>query len=757
MCGIGCLLIDSHSENGNVVADVTRSSIEGAIKRRGPNSTESTTTTDYDDWFIGSVLHIQGSDMIKQPFIDEGGNILAWNGEVFSGITRFIPGISDTTQISALFDESIRSALSQFDCRNFGDLKQREMMSLCALQAVTQSISDVNGPYAFIYYHKLLQLLIYGRDPLGRRSLLQYNCIGFPIALSSVWPSDANDQSGSSFCGGVSSNRSSSDSIVIDCSPTTHDQNDIDEAELDKTDSTAAWVELPITGLFGSMIWTEKTDCEEGLTALNGLQPHLTCRRSKAIFAPWGLSRIKLSRICSSVSGERLYRSKIEEGLSSDEIFASSSALLLAALLASVRCRVASVGFTHPALLENTADAAVYSRKCRIGVLFSGGIDSVVLAALLHLCTDDAEESIDLLNVAFTGAGDADGDDQNGDVHARTADIKSKVETPAPDRLAAISALQELKTLYPTRDWRLVHIDVTSEERNQHEGRVKSLIQPRNTHMDLNIGTALWFASRGKGYLKEYSKEDMDKASGVKDQMGRPLVRAGGLGHAQSVGLPSWNARNKVQGSEGVGSEVPGPSLGLQCSNAECRRVGKRGCPRALCKRCCNKADKDSSSSSSGSSSSSSSGSSSSSSNSNSNSNSSSNSSSSSSDAASSSGNSNLSDMQCRVHKSSAKELEKMEKKLKERKGQIQDNTADSTSSHHTAEEGISCSCVELEAVEDVVEEIEVVEEVEPIISSLLPPSLLSPGIESSKEIPYSTSCRALLIGIGADEQMVSL
>jgi hypothetical protein len=743
MCGIGCLLNDGHSGNENVVAGVTRSSIEGAIKSRGPNSTKSTTTADYDDWFIGSVLHIQGSDMITQPFIDESGNILAWNGEVFSGITNFIPGISDTTQISALFDESIRSALSQFDSRAFDDLKQREMMSLSALQAVTQSISDVNGPYAFIYYHKLLQLLIYGRDPLGRRSLLQYNCIGFPIALSSVWPSDANDQSESSICGGVSSNGGSSDCIVTDCSPTTHDQRNVDEAELDKSDSAAAWVELPITGLFGSMIWTERIDSEAGLTALNGLQPHLTCRRSKAIFAPWGPSRKKLSRICSSVSGERLYRSKIEEGLSSDEIFASSSALLLAALLASVRCRVASVGFTHPAVLESTAEAAAYSRKCRVGVLFSGGIDSVVLAALLHLCMDDAEEPIDLLNVAFTGAGDADGDDQNIDIHARTADNKSKVETPAPDRLAAISALQELKTLYPTRDWRLVHIDVTSEERNQHEGRVKSLIQPSNTHMDLNIGTALWFASRGKGYLKEYSAEDMHNASGVKDQMGRPLVRAGGLGHAQSVGLPSWNARTKVQGSEGVGNEVQGPSLGLQCSNAECRRVGKRGCPRALCKRCCNKADKDSSSSSSGNSNSSSS-------------SSNSNSSSSSTDAAPSSGHSNLSNMQCRVHKSSAKELEKMEKKLKERKGLFQNDAAGSTSSHHTIQEGTSCNGVELE----VVEEIEVVEEVEPVISSRLPPSSSSPGIESSKEIPYipySTSCRALLIGIGADEQMVSL
>jgi hypothetical protein len=28
--------------------------------------------------------------------------------------------------------------------------------------------------------------------------------------------------------------------------------------------------------------------------------------------------------------------------------------------------------------------------------------------------------------------------------------------------------------------------------------------------MDLNIGTAFWFASRGQGYLRDYSPEDVE-------------------------------------------------------------------------------------------------------------------------------------------------------------------------------------------------------------------------------------------------------
>ena len=61
--------------------------------------------------------------------------------------------------------------------------------------------------------------------------------------------------------------------------------------------------------------------------------------------------------------------------------------------------------------------------------------------------------------------------------------------------------------------------------------------------MDLNIGTALWFASRGIGYLKEYSLDEMIAAGCTNDNTGRPLVRTGGEGAARSVGLPSWSQK----------------------------------------------------------------------------------------------------------------------------------------------------------------------------------------------------------------------
>ena len=47
----------------------------------------------------------------------------------------------------------------------------------------------------------------------------------------------------------------------------------------------------------------------------------------------------------------------------------------------------------------------------------------------------------------------------------------------SPDRLASIASLGELTTLYPNRNWRLVFVDVPSNERSTHETYIKYLIQ----------------------------------------------------------------------------------------------------------------------------------------------------------------------------------------------------------------------------------------------------------------------------------------
>lgn len=695
MCGIGCVLVNSSCEvcvdDSNI--RVTQQGIEDAIKNRGPNAIGvSDSITGF--WAIGSVLHIQGSEIVDQPYVDESGNILLWNGEVFSGMSNFTPGISDTVQVSSAISFAILNAVSE--ATDFKSSNSRVHLSKAALRAVTECLSRVNGPYAFIYFCKYLHLVIYGRDPLGRRSLLKLRNDKFPFALSSVWPSNASAHN--------TCKANTKDSISDHENSINHDADDFSGKETVEDDDEVKWEEIPVTGLFGCI--TPESDAESA--AVIGLEKGqsntLECLLPQGIFEPWPNGRVKLYRLGSAEKSCRL-----DDGLDLPaNRFEVSSEMLLHALLTAVQSRVTSVGFKAP-----LSSAGGGLRGCRVGVLFSGGIDSVVLAALLHLSLSDPDEPIDLLNVAFTSAGE-EGSCQNSTAQHQVVE-KSKSEPPAPDRLAAISALKELKLIYPTRDWRLVHVDVTSAERNEHEGRVKCLIRPRDTHMDLNIGTALWFASRGQGYLRDYTEQEMAAAGGTRDAAGRPLVRTGGDGAAQSVGLTSWN--QKVQGTsaadtdekQGLDAASGSNTQGVHCGNAECRRVGKRGCPWGLCKRCCNKKENPDPPTNTASSAM--------------------------ATASDISGRGilGISDTKCNVHKSSAKELEKMAKKQKEKKrfleGHLPHEEQDSIMVNEEQSDAAECSAVAASVVPDA--------------APCLP------------QTAYSTSCRALLIGIGADEQMV--
>nr|CAB3462426.1 unnamed protein product [Digitaria exilis] len=110
-----------------------------------------------------------------------------------------------------------------------------------------------------------------------------------------------------------------------------------------------------------------------------------------------------------------------------------------------------------------------------IAVLFSGGLDSMILAALLNQCID-SKWTIDLLNVSFDGQ-------------------------LAPDRISAIAGLRELQRIYPLRRWRLVEIDTALTDLKGESEHVMALIHPSDTYMDLNIGIALWLAAGGDGWV----------------------------------------------------------------------------------------------------------------------------------------------------------------------------------------------------------------------------------------------------------------
>ncbi|XP_022105426.1 asparagine synthetase domain-containing protein 1-like isoform X2 [Acanthaster planci] len=130
----------------------------------------------------------------------------------------------------------------------------------------------------------------------------------------------------------------------------------------------------------------------------------------------------------------------------------------------------------------------------RVAILFSGGIDSMVIAAFADRCIPK-EESVDLINVAFQQLPKTSG--------KTSADRENQEESyDVPDRLTGRAGLEELRKLNPERRWNFVEVNVTFEELRKMRGeRVSDLIYPLQSVMDDSIGCAIWFAARGQGLL----------------------------------------------------------------------------------------------------------------------------------------------------------------------------------------------------------------------------------------------------------------
>ena len=61
----------------------------------------------------------------------------------------------------------------------------------------------------------------------------------------------------------------------------------------------------------------------------------------------------------------------------------------------------------------------------------------------------------------------------------------------------------------PDRTYNLILIDRTIEDITNNEKNLMGLIYPKNTHMDFNIATALYFASKGEGLLFDENSFDL--------------------------------------------------------------------------------------------------------------------------------------------------------------------------------------------------------------------------------------------------------
>lgn len=439
MCGIGLVLEESGLKGSSLLSE--------ALVARGPDSSEVVSIPGAS--FVGSVLHIQG-DICAQPVVDEFGNILLWNGEIFGmadGVAGPRSGENDTRWILGA------------------------LASLSGPEEISVALSHVHGPFAIIYYCAASRRVFFGRDPFGRRSLL--TCFD---------------------------NNEGTRKIVA-----------ISSVALIEAPVRLCWAEVSVEGIYSFLLGggeiAADTDC---------------------VLTRWPESRLRLTR---------------RPIASPPDVREEENALKFlnvcrGVLRRRMSCIRSSIG---------------------VGVLFSGGIDSVFLAALLHECLS-SELPIELINVTFTAAS----------------------QERSPDRLAAVAAVVELSELFPAREWRLVHVDVEENQQKENKEKILQLIHPRSTQMDLNIGSAFFFAARGEGgYLRSYTSQDRDLAYSACVGGGRPLLRSGGEGAARAVGLERWPSLDDGHAEQrGVKKPQPCPAPG-------CKRIAKPSCLNKQCSQCC--------------------------------------------------------------------------------------------------------------------------------------------------------------------------
>jgi asparagine synthetase B (glutamine-hydrolysing) len=120
---------------------------------------------------MSTVLALRGNHVTIQPFIDPShGSVLCWNGEAWKLGSESIEGNDG----QLLFDTLMRASCTQ-KCAS---------ESTAAILNVLQTVS---GPFAFVFVDKIHSQLYFGRDRLGRRSLLyKIDADSHSLHLSSV-------------------------------------------------------------------------------------------------------------------------------------------------------------------------------------------------------------------------------------------------------------------------------------------------------------------------------------------------------------------------------------------------------------------------------------------------------------------------------------------------------------------------------------------------------------------------------------------
>ncbi|KAJ2798019.1 hypothetical protein H4R20_004975 [Coemansia guatemalensis] len=353
---------------------------------------------------------------------------------------------------------------------------------------ILRMFSGIEGPYAFVYLDHVQQKLWFARDYLGRRSLLTKAIGSRTLLISSV--ADVGCEEEPSHCSGWSELPAQR----IYC---------LDLASLQPTSDSM----FPL-GPVVEYKW------HYGDLDTRALSEEATTDASELLVLPF-------SRVSQDI-GKDFTNTGVHDpqvgnmaDLVSDPEWVPHIDRLEHELTAAIRARVESIP-------SNGEDP-------RVGILFSGGVDCITIAVLLTAILPRSEP-IELFNVAFENPRQLKlQKSQIGDTGHETSR-----HYDVPDRKTGKQGWEELCKIDPTREWRFVEVDVPYSQVQEHRTHIRQLLIPSDTVMDMSIGMAIWFASRGIGNLfSNIQKQEQQQGA---EYVGRARVLLLGMGADEQLG-----------------------------------------------------------------------------------------------------------------------------------------------------------------------------------------------------------------------------